>query len=787
MTSMSHLLAALLVIFVFSQSLPLQAAEWQSYPYTDTYRRVCSLGDKLYILKGNTLVRADIGQWQIEQTLTREDGLSGTIISDIIYSPDANRLAIIYEDGLIDVVHPDGSFWTIPDLYNNPMAGFSKEIKSIREQQGQLYICTGFGFLIVDLNKEVILHTINLEKSIHCAWAYNGDWYYSDDAGTFYCPQSSNPYNPGNWKQACDHIIMQAIVLQGAGYEQCWQVGKDKSLRKIVGPSRACARCSGTGSTRSISRAGHYIMAFGTDSLSLYDVNLGHCPSFGKAPKEGQRRVCMTPGYLTVTDFCELQSDSLQFAFLFPSGGIEASTLHCYEDYKFSIQQRHPSRLTITNHQQSAAINRLCFDGTNQIGMSYVAATVTGYSYQIKQQGYLTTCNTNNHVWNNYPSSLVSDQIGRFVGLLDFAADPVHPQRYWYSTLEDGIIGIDHGKFYTRYNKSNTNSGLENFTSGCTRVAGLAVSPEGDLWCCNDGVTNILRVRKESTGKWYSFQITGLEKSLGFTHMLHTRHNGRHQIWACQEHTYANSAVFAYDYGADIEHKDDDRFATFKSFIPDQGAPFVPYYGRGIYEGPDGAIWLFNTSGLYVIDEPDSVFTHPGQMRAVMTDVVPTSMATDNQQRLWVATEGHGLYLLSSDGRKEFAHINAGNSLLSSNEVHSLAFDSIHSTLWIALKGQILSYTYDADEYGSSDAWTSSAWCYPGFVSTGSLNSINVFGLKEGSTVTIENSQGRTLDTGTALGEQASFDVSSYPIGTYSIKGSDVEGHRGVLCSFDVE
>ena len=112
------------------------AGEWQAFTYTENYSRACRLGDNLYILKGNSLVRASVSGWAIEKELTREDGLSSTRIVDICYSEEANRMAVVYADGLIDVFHPDGSIWTIPDFYNAPMQGTDKTINGIRQQEG---------------------------------------------------------------------------------------------------------------------------------------------------------------------------------------------------------------------------------------------------------------------------------------------------------------------------------------------------------------------------------------------------------------------------------------------------------------------------------------------------------------------------------------------------------------------------------------------------------------------------------------------------------------------------
>ena len=786
MTSMRHLLAIMLAIVAIS----LQAASWNVYPYADNYRRVCYMGQQLYLLKGNNLYVADWEQWQIQKLLSREEGLSGSDINDIVYSPDAKRLAIIYNDGLIDVLHPDGSIWTITDFYSAPMAGFSKAIRNVREQQGWLYISTDFGFVVVDLYNEVIRHTINLQKPVNCAWSYSGDWYYSDAEGSYYCPKQSNPYNVQCWKPSCNHAITQVIILQAKGREQCWQVGKDQSLRKIDAPSRTSIRCSGSGTTRAIQQLDKYVMVLGKDSLSIYDTTFGSCPS-SHQPALGQRFICRpSKQYLSATAVCPV--DSLQIAFVHNTDGIEADSLSLHER-SLQIHPIHSDYLSVSNHQQSSKINRLVEGPQGEIGMTYIVPPIKGYSTQIGNPGILTTFDAKTGGWQNYTDTVVSNHLNdsgrkRFVGLLDFAADPKHAQRYWYSTIEDGIIGIDHGTFYERYFKDNTNGGLDNFQTTYTRVAGLSFSPKGDLWCINDGVTKILRVRQQSNGKWYAFQLSGLEKTYGFNHMLHTQHGGRHQVWACQDFKYNNSSVFCYDYGTSIQNSDDDRYVTFLTHRPVDGPPFVPYYGRGIFEGPDGTIWLLNTSGLFAIDQPDSVFTHPGQMRTVLSNLIPTAMAADNQNHLWVSTEQNGLYLLSTDGREQLDHITSDNSMLPSNEVLSITFDHRQDTLWIATEGQLLSYTYDAKQYGGDTTdWISSAWCHPGVAPAGSQPTIQVFGVTDDSEVSVQNQQGRTVAHAKTWGHHATIDAGALPHGEYSVIGTDDQGHEGIIASFRIE
>ena len=64
---------------------------------------------------------------------------------------------------------------------------------------------------------------------------------------------------------------------------------------------------------------------------------------------------------------------------------------------------------------------------------------------------------------------------------------------------------------------------------------------------------------------------------------------------------------------------------------------------------------------------------------------------------------------------------------------------------------------------------------------------VNVFGLKDETEVSVENSQGRTLMKDTALGGLFSIDASTFPVGVYTVIGTDSNGTHGTLLTFTVD
>lgn len=792
---MKRSLLFLLLLITALLTAPMACAgQWQSYTYADSYRRAFSMGNQLYLLKGNCLVQADTDSWQIVRELERQDGLSASNIVDICFSHECLRLVIVYDNGLIDVLHDDGTLWTIPDLYNAPMAGTDKTINSVREQNGLLFLHTAYGFAVVDLRSEVVLHNFNLGISVKCAWLFDDTWFYSTGRGTYYCrKQGSNPYSPNGWRYASAHYFDRAVVLRNEGQpQQCWLKTYGQELYKQERGSVTPVRCYDGGKIADLQRSGYYIMASTADSLVLFDTRLGAAPLLESDLQYGQRIACTkTSPYAKANGICML-GDNLSL--LYADRGFNSYSLSVTGPRTFTVSPLHDKALAIDNYQQSALTNRLVTDGQGEVCMSYIPPLSTGYAAMLKINGFFTTVNTATGRWSNYDktsvTSYLTDGHKRFVGLTDLIADPFHPGRYLFSSLEDGIIVVENGKLLTRYDANTTNLGLEVCAPNCTRIGGMAFTREGDLWCFDEGHNYGMRVQRHTDGKWFKYKMAGLEKEYGFTHLIVTQHNGRHQVWGCQTMKYQVTNIFCYDYGTDIATSADDRYVFFKALVPDGISTnrFIPYYNRNIGEGPDGAIWLLNTSGIYVIDNPDSVFDQPGAVRTIMAGVVPTSMTVDSDQRVWVSTEDQGILLFSSDGRQQLAQFSSANSNLISDEIESVVFDATQSTLWVATKGQIATYTYDGDEFNAVDVdWTSSAYCYPATLTLGQHGAVNVYGLQDDALISIHNSQGRLLCQKTALGGIITIDASSYPVGTYTVSGIDSEGHRGELATFSVE
>lgn len=138
-------------------------AQWQVYPALSQVERVATMHEKAYILFGHSLCSAPTDDLDSYTPLTRNEGLSEVSVLDIRYSEKAERLAIVYDNGFIDLLDPDGSVTPIPDFANISVQG-DRTIRQIAMTGDSLLVETGVGTLLVDMKEALIRKTLSNVK-----------------------------------------------------------------------------------------------------------------------------------------------------------------------------------------------------------------------------------------------------------------------------------------------------------------------------------------------------------------------------------------------------------------------------------------------------------------------------------------------------------------------------------------------------------------------------------------------------------------------------------------------
>lgn len=154
-------LVFLLILNVFSS---YAIGEWNVFPISTVFSRGEIFSGQIFLLSEGTLYSVAKEELDNIKYYNRLTGLNGTVVYDIVVSPTANRLAIVYSDGNIDFMDVDGSITNLPDYANKVVMG-DRTITGVSERDGNMYITTGFGFMIVDISKAEFVDTFNFDIS----------------------------------------------------------------------------------------------------------------------------------------------------------------------------------------------------------------------------------------------------------------------------------------------------------------------------------------------------------------------------------------------------------------------------------------------------------------------------------------------------------------------------------------------------------------------------------------------------------------------------------------------
>lgn len=155
----------IIVIFLLVIASTAMAGKWCAYPSVAIVSRVAIMHDKAFVVSGSTLCVADTGSIENYTALSKLNGLTGTNVFDIRYSKSADKLAIVYTNGNIDLLSNDNKILPIPDLANS-VGARSHYPTQIAIQKDSLFIQTSTTTLVVDVKKGIILHAIDQQMDL---------------------------------------------------------------------------------------------------------------------------------------------------------------------------------------------------------------------------------------------------------------------------------------------------------------------------------------------------------------------------------------------------------------------------------------------------------------------------------------------------------------------------------------------------------------------------------------------------------------------------------------------
>lgn len=664
------------------------------------------------------------------QKYSRMTGLNETGISTIRYDETSKALVIAYSNSNIDVLI-GSRIYNIDGIKRKNIGG-DKIVYNIFFNNNKAYLSTGFGIVVIDLEKKEIKDTYMIGNGGTAVKTtgitYDGNFFYAATAeGLKKASASSVLIDYNNWQLVngltnggvTDIVFFQSklLVLKNDSllvnnngnwqlfYDDAWHIENShisnsqlllsETLPNVDG--RVVALNANGSVQNSIQSAGK--IKIPKDAL-LYNNNCYIADLFG-----GLRKVS---GTIVET--------------IVPNSPFEKSS----------------GEMIVFNNNLY-----VCAGEVN-----------AAWNYTFNRNGLYKFENDYWSFYNQYNYSLLDS----CYDVITTAADKLTGDIY-YGSYSGGLIQLSAGNNFKIYKQNSLiKPAIGDPTS--YRISGLCFDAANNLWISNYGSPTPLLVKK-ADNSWKAFSIPVLLNENAVAQIVIDDYNTK---WIISPK--ANGLICFNDNNS-IDNAADDKWKYFR-------------YGRGNGNLPDnevycvakdknGFIWVGTAKGIAVIQCADNIFANTceavlpvvqnGNFNGYLfSNETVKTIAVDGGNRKWVGTK-NGLWLISPDGDKVIYRFTEDNSPLLSNDIKQIVIHPQTGEVFIATFKGLCSFRSTATEGTEKNE---DVLVFPNPVPPGFNGTIAIKGVANNAVVKITEMDGRLVYQTKALGGQAVWDGRNY-------------------------
>lgn len=675
----------LIPFFVLSQDY---SSSWKEYFSYNSIKDVVLGNGKLYAASENAVFEYDLLSHQIEE-LTTINGLSGETISTIHYSESYGLLMIGYENGLIEIAFDsDDEILSVVDIVDKPtIPPNDKKINHFNEHDGLVYIATGYGISVYNLD--------NLEF---------GDTYYIGNSGTQIDVRQTTIFQDYIYAACQDNNGLKRALLSNPNLidsQQWLQVA--------------------TGNFLAIQEFSDKLYAF-RNSHHVFEVSptntLTQLFQYANPPLD----VKTYDGILSVTT----QNDSFFYA------------------SDFVLMNQVNVNNTVSTQFKSAVANQTeLFIGTIDFGVLTTQIVNPIEFEEIHPDGPLrnnifSIKSGKKELWVTFgdysltynPSPLRRWGIGHLVedswinisqdsvlGARDLNAisiNPANSEQVFISSFNDGILEVNNDIPEILYNEDN--SGLEslvipnNPNVKSIRVSASTFDDQGLLWSCTGRVERPLKSYNPSSGTWQAYDFTslisdGLNGEWGYSDLV-IDSNGTKWMGG-----YLNGVIgYNENKSNPIKNISSEEQNMPTSFVTALAIDKRNQLWIGTFRG---LRVLYNTSGFFEnenVEASQVIINEDGLGSELLYQQFVSAIVVDGSNNKWIGTYDTGLFYFTADGQETIYHFTRDNSPLPSNNIIDLSLDSSSGVIYIATDKGLVSFYAGGSE--TKDSLTN-AYVYP--------------------------------------------------------------------------
>ena len=796
-------LLRLLVLWAVVTALTAQAQDpsWKT-PRAYHVARQCAVasGSKVFVLyDGNyqtqSLWRSTVARdlsgallsWDTEQnalirTYDRCSGLSDQKIAYIRWCQAARTLVIVYENGNVDLLDETDNVTNLPQVRDASIPG--KVINDLTVSGSKAYVSADFGLVVIDVGNRVLEEVYRMKMAVKSTAIAGGQYVFAAKDSVCSAPFGVNL----NDAKQIRTLARDVTYNRAAASSACFFVSNTKDL--------AFFRLSdGALTPEGIQRVQRAGALYFTDMSAEHGKVLllrsdGHLLLIPTSDPTASPQDITCSKYLTGASFDGTTYWLSEGMDGFSAYKLKNDALQSTEVHGIAVES--PMR-DLSYRLRYEGDRLLVAGGRNVVGTEDLNPFTASYCeggrwYTVDEKASLEAGVKQHADFNHWNG-------------LDVVQDPMDASHLFVSAYRSGLEEYRDGKFVQRYDADNSPlmsilpeaSAYYNYVS----CSALEFDENANLWLAQQQVDVILRVKK-AAGGWAELSHESLVGANKLDRFFFTSssYNGE-RIRLLSSNGWVNTGLFAFTVNSNLKFT---ASRLCSNWLNEAGVKITPERYFCFSEESDGSIWMGTDMGLYILEDPRTVFASGApQLHQIIInrddgsgladylfDGIPiTAMARDAKGNKWVGTDGSGIYRISSDGQVQQYHYDTSNSPLPSNTVNDIAVNPVTGEVAVAtMAGLALLKTGEVPAAESLDY--DNILIYPNPVVPGYHGLITITGLTENAEVKILSSSGQLVWYGHSTGGMCRWNGHSrnggrVASGIYHVVCSTEDGDEAVI------
>jgi len=632
--------------------------------------------NKIYAVSDNAIFIYDSNSLEYKK-ISSVHGLSGETTSSFYYSATTNRIIVGYENGLIEVINPNGSIHVSSDIVRLNITG-SKRVNHIIQYNNKLYIATAFAVIEYDIENLVFGDTFYIGNQstpeyINQLAVFENTIYAATKTGIYSADiTNANLIDFNNWQQPQGTFTGDFNAIKT--FNDKLFTSKNNILYQITNPSSMQQFQTYTTNIVNINSSDTFLNISLDKTAYVYNEQLLQM-DFSQSSTEidftlNNSFSLNNTTYLATQKFGILKKtfNQTEFEEIHPEGPL-------YNDV-FAIDVLNNNLWAVYGGQHTSTFNGL--------------GTTKGFSH-FNGEKWINT------KYQQLPSASMD--------LLDITIDPNHDNKVYLSAWQGGLIEVVNDEIVFKY--THLNSGLDKRPEDFSNWAAVSSSDfdkQGNLWVANGYVNDRLK-KFDTASSWTGYNFTDV-----------ITNDNKHGLGDVIVDNNGNKWLEMRQNGVLVLNRDGTKTKALTTVSGNGSLPDNIVYSMAADK--NNRIWIGTLKGLVRFDNVSSLFssnnydakpiiikldggTDENQGQVLLGEQPILSIAVDGADNKWFGTQTGGVLSTNPSGQKTLHIFNTDNSPLPSNFINKIKVDDSTGKVYFATTKGIVAFNNNVAPFGT--------------------------------------------------------------------------------------